>query len=102
MKYFAIALFMMASSPAFSEDRFEDIRDKWKMCTTCHGAQGQGGIGPTLAGQSADDIIDKLLHYKAGHQLGSQSALMIPWAQQLTEGQIGTFGVFVQEGFPDQ
>ena len=87
---------------ASNNDRFQDIREPWAMCSTCHGAMGQGGIGPTLAGQSADDIINKLLHYKMGHKVGPQSALMIPWAQSLTDGQIGTIGVFVQEGFPAQ
>jgi hypothetical protein len=37
-----------------------------------------------------------------GHKDGPQAAMMIPWAQSLTEGQIGTIGVFVQEGFPTQ
>jgi len=87
---------------ASSNDRFQDIREPWAMCSTCHGAMGQGGIGPTLAGQSADDIINKLLHYKMGHEVGPQSAMMIPWAQNLTDGQIGTIGVFLQEGFPAQ
>ena len=87
---------------ASNNDRFQDIREPWAMCSTCHGAMGQGGIGPALAGQSADDIINKLLHYKMGHKIGPQSAMMIPWAQSLTDGQIGTIGVFVQEGFPTQ
>lgn len=87
---------------ALNYDRFIDIREPWAMCSTCHGLMGQGGIGPMLAGQSADDIISKLLHYKMGHKIGPQSALMIPWAQSLTEAQIQTIGVFVQEGFPTQ
>jgi len=98
---FTTALLMLAPAVE-AEDRFENIREEWKMCTTCHGAQGQGGIGPQLAGQSADDIISKLLHYRMGHPIGAQSAMMYPWAQALTEGQIGTIGVFVQEGFPEK
>lgn len=102
MKKFLIALLIAVPGPALAEDRFENIRDNWPMCQTCHGQNGEGGIGPKLAGQSADDIISKLMHYKAGHKLGSQSSLMIPWAQSLNDGQIGTFGVFVQEGFPNE
>lgn len=90
------------TSPVMADDRFQDIRQPWAMCSTCHGAMGQGGIGPALAGQSADDIINKLLHYKMGHKDGPQAAMMIPWAQSLTDGQIGTIGVFVQEGFPSE
>lgn len=89
------------STTAIADDKFEDIRGKWLTCAACHGAKGQGGIGPMLAGQSADDIISKLLKYKAGIAVGPQSPLMYAQAQDLTEGQIGIFGVFVQEGFPE-
>ena len=94
------ALFITA--PTVAEDRFENIRKPWTMCSTCHGTMGQGGVGPTLAGQSADEIISKLIDYRMGHKDGPQAAMMTPWAQSLTEGQIGTIGVFVQEGFPAQ
>jgi cytochrome c553 len=83
------------------DDRFADIRGKWVQCAACHGPQGQGGIGPTLAGQSADDIINKLMAYKRGETVGAQSMMMWPQAKGLTDGQIGMIGVFVQEGFPE-
>ena len=50
--------------------------------------------------QSADDIITKLTLYKNGEIVGPQSQMMWPQAMNLTDGQIGTIGVFVQEGFP--
>jgi len=100
MKKFLIA--MLIASPAFAEDRFEDIRGEWVMCGACHGPQGQGGIGPQIAGLSADDVINKLLKYKAQEYVGPRSNMMWPQAKQLTDGQIGMLGVFVQEGFPDQ
>lgn len=87
---------------ANAEDRFENIRGKWVQCSACHGAQGQGGIGPMLAGQSADAIINKLMAYKRGETVGPQSPLMWSQAKSLTDGQIGTIGVFVQEGFPEK
>lgn len=87
---------------ASNSDRFADIREPWVQCAACHGAMGQGGIGPTLAGQEADEIISKLMKYRRGEQVGPQSIMMYPQAQKLTEGQIGTIGVFVQEGFPAQ
>ena len=100
-KLIAIA-FLLTSFEAVSEDRFEDIRKPWVACAACHHAKGLGGIGPALAGQSADDIINKLLAYKRGETIGPQSGLMWPQAKQLTDGLIGTIGVFVQEGFPDK
>ena len=97
----AIVLVSGFTNTATAEDRFYDIRDKWVQCAACHGPEGQGGIGPTLAGRSADNIIDKLLTYKRGETVGAQSLLMWPQAQGLTDGQIGLIGVFVQEGFPE-
>jgi cytochrome c553 len=102
MKKLLLTALLITAPTVAAEDRFEDIRKPWAMCSTCHGAMGQGGVGPTLAGQSADEIISKLIEYRMGHKDGPQAAMMIPWAQSLTEGQIGTIGVFVQEGFPTQ
>lgn len=102
MRNFMVATAVaLLSTTAMADDRFEDIRKPWAQCMACHGPEGQGGLGPTLAGQSANDIISKLLHYKQGHPIGPQSAMMYPIAQSLTDGQIGTIGVFVQEGFPE-
>lgn len=100
-KLIAIA-FALTSFEAAGEDRFGDIRKPWFSCAACHHAKGLGGIGPALAGQSADDIISKLLTYKRGEMVGPQSMMMWPQAKQLTDGQIGTIGVFVQQGFPDK
>ena len=91
-----------AKQLAAADDRFSDIRSLWTGCAACHGAQGQGGIGPMLAGQDADMIISKLTTYKNKGTVGPQSAMMWAQAAQLTDGQIGTIGVYVQEGFPDQ
>lgn len=52
---------------------------KYAACGACHGAQGQGGIGPMLAGQTVDYIMGRLNAYRAGEQVGAQSSLM--WAQ---------------------
>jgi cytochrome c553 len=88
---------VLLAAPAVADDRFEDIRQPWVQCAACHGPQGQGGLGPRLAGQSADDIIRKLLAYKRGETVGPQSMMMWPVAKGLTEGQIGTLGVFVEQ-----
>ena len=102
MRKFVIATMVaLTSTSVMADDRFEIIREPWKQCAACHGPEGQGGIGPMLAGRSADDIINKLMAYKRGEYVGAQSALMWPQAQGLTDGQIGTIGVFVQEGFPE-
>tara|TARA_E500000081_G_scaffold153549_1_gene188145 strand:+ start:7976 stop:8287 length:312 start_codon:yes stop_codon:yes gene_type:complete len=90
------------TSVAMAEDRFASIRPTMNTCAACHGPQGQGGIGPKLQGQTADEIISKLLAYKAGEQVGPQSMMMWPTAKQLTEGQIGAIGVYISQGYPNE
>ena len=81
-------------------DPFSSIRSLWAGCAACHGANGGGGVGPMLAGQSSDDIINKLTIYKNNGQIGAQSALMWGQAAMLSEQDIKTIGEFVQAGFP--
>jgi len=52
---------------------------KYAACAACHGQQGGGGIGPALAGKGIDYISDRLIAYRAGETVGSQSNMM--WAQ---------------------
>lgn len=98
----AATLFMSITAQANENDRFAEIRTTMNTCAACHGPQGQGGLGPKLQGQSADDIISKLLAYKAGEQVGPQSMMMWPTAKQLTEGQIGLIGVYISQGYPNE
>ena len=65
-------------------------------CIACHGANGEGGIGPGLAGQTAAQISGKLLRYKAGETLGNQSALMWGQASMLSEQDIDNIAAFVE------
>ena len=83
-----------------SADEFSSIRSLWAGCAACHGADGGGGIGPMLAGQSSDDIISKLTIYKNNGQIGSQSALMWGQAAMLSEKDIETISKFIEAGLP--
>jgi cytochrome c553 len=51
-------------------------------CLACHGASGEGGIGPRLTGQSG--IVDMLQAYKRKETRGPQSNIMWANAQQLS------------------
>lgn len=57
-------------------------------CIACHGAQGSGGIGPTLAGKSHEYIMGRLMAYKAGEKIGPQSNMMWSQASMLSEKEI--------------
>lgn len=64
-------------------------------CVGCHGASGEGGVGPKLAGQSAQDIADKLHKYKAGEQVGPMTSMMAPMAQGLSDDDINNIAAYI-------
>ncbi len=64
-------------------------------CVACHGPNGGGGVGPQLAGQSADAILGKLQRYGKGETLGPQSALMWSQAAQLSPGDMENISAYV-------
>ena len=98
MKKLVLALTLLASTNAVADDRFGSVERLWPTCASCHGVQGQGMGGmPALAGRDADYIISALLQYKNKEQRGPLSSLMWQQSAALTEGQIGTLGVYVQE-----
>ena len=98
MKKLVLALTVLASTGVMADDRFKDVEKLWPTCASCHGIQGQGVGGmPALAGRDADYIISALLQYKNKEQRGALSSLMWQQSATLTEGQIGTVGVYVQE-----
>lgn len=65
-------------------------------CVACHGAGGEGGIGPQLAGQAAAAIVDKLSAYRAGETLGKQSSMMWSQAQSLTDTDIDNLAAYIE------
>lgn len=69
---------------------------KYMACGACHGTQGQGGIGPMLAGQSVDYIVGRLKAYRNGEQVGAQSALMWGQASGLSDQDIQDLAEYVE------
>ena len=65
-------------------------------CIACHGANGEGGIGPQLAGQPGTDIMDKLSRYKNGETIGNQGSLMWAQAAMLSDSDIDNIAAFVE------
>lgn len=65
------------------------------QCVACHGGGGEGGIGPQLAGQAAEDIVAKLTTYRAGEERGGQSAMMWPVAKPMTDDDINNLAAYV-------
>ncbi len=65
-------------------------------CASCHGAKGQGiGTFPKLAGLSADTFKSRIADYKAGKQVGPQSAVMMPLASMLSDADVDNLAAHV-------
>ena len=80
---------LAAASPAALGEKY------YGQCIACHGGRGEGGIGPTLAGQASSDIVAKLTAYRAGEERGAQSAMMYPVAKPMTDTDIENLAAFV-------
>jgi len=65
-------------------------------CQACHGAGGEGGVGPQLQGRDSAYIVDALTTYKASGTRGAQSALMWGVAGPLSETDIEHLGAYIQ------
>ena len=82
-----------AAAPAAAPDA---VAQYTSQCASCHGPNGQGeGAFPKLAGQTADTVKAKLVDYKAGKQVGAQSALMFPIAQKLSDAEIDALAAHI-------
>lgn len=94
MKSLVLAVAVFFTAPVFAGDAAAG-KTKYTTCIACHGAQGQGGVGPTLAGQSAEAITKKLTAYKNKQQIGPRSALMWGMAGGLTPADIANLSAYV-------
>jgi len=68
---------------------------KYAGCAACHGANGGGGVGPALAGKGVEYIVNRLLAYKAGETVGSQSNMMWGQAAMLSDGDINDLAEYI-------
>ena len=68
---------------------------KYTACAACHGAQGQGGVGPMLSGQDPDYIVSRLTAYRNKEQIGAQSALMWGQASSLSDDDIQSIAEYI-------
>jgi len=71
----------------------------YAQCVGCHGPTGGGGVGPRLAGQPAEKLIENLQAYKAGKTVGPQTAMMAPIAQAMSDEDIEAVAHYIAENF---
>lgn len=68
----------------------------YATCIGCHGAQGEGGMGPKLAGQAVADLVSKINKYKNGEQMGPMTGVMAPMVASLSEADINAVAEHIQ------
>jgi cytochrome c553 len=93
MKAIILATLVFLSVSAQAQDAVKG-REKFVSCTACHGANGQGGVGPKLQGQKAEVIVQKLTTYKNKGQIGPQSQLMWSMAGALSADDIKNIAAY--------
>ena len=64
-------------------------------CVACHGAGGEGGVGPALAGSGFDELVGALQQYRNGETRGSQSSLMWSQAKEMTDGDMEDLAAYI-------
>lgn len=86
-----------AKAQAKAEASPEELgKQAYAGCVACHGAGGEGGIGPALAGRAASEIAGILTQYKNGETRGGESALMWSQAGQLSDADIDNLASFIE------
>ena len=88
-----VAAITLVSASAVAQDAAQG-KAKYATCVACHGAQGQGVVGPKLQGQKSEAIVKKLTAYKNKQQVGAQSQLMWGIAGGLTPADINNLAAY--------
>ena len=71
-----------------------------ESCVTCHGRAGKGMASfPAIAGRDADYIADRLRQYRAREQVGPNSAIMMSWAETLSDEEIADLAAYISTSF---
>lgn len=92
--FLATTLVLSSCQPVAAQD-VNQGKGKYVTCVACHGAQGQGGVGPKLAGQAPEVIVKKLTAYKNRQQLGANSALMWGQAAALSDADMKNLAAYI-------
>lgn len=85
-----------AAEAAASASPAELGKTAYVGCTACHGAGGEGGIGPQLRGRDSAFVVTALTAYKNREERGAQSAVMFPSAAALSAADIENIAAFVE------
>ena len=69
-------------------------------CVNCHGKSGKGMASfPSLAGRDKDYIADRLMKYRAKEKVGPNTAIMLSWAENLSDQDIANLAEYISATF---
>ena len=71
-----------------------------ETCINCHGKAGKGMASfPSIVGRDADYIADRLMQYRAREMVGPNSAIMMSWAEKLSDEEIADLAAYISATF---
>ena len=69
-------------------------------CVSCHGRAGKGMASfPAIVGRDADYIVGRLTQYRAREKVGPNSAIMMSWAENLSDKEIADLAAYISMTF---
>ena len=67
-------------------------------CKQCHGPNGMGMASyPKVSGKDIEYTMDRLKRYRAGEEIGPNSALMIMMAKSLSDKDIDNLAAYLKD-----
>ena len=70
----------------------------YKSCNACHGPAGKGAASyPKISGKEEGYVVSRLETYRAGKEIGPNSALMIMMAKSLTDEEIANLAAYLKD-----
>jgi cytochrome c553 len=80
---------------SLADTKATSVSKLYAGCIACHGAKGEGGIGPSFVGSKSDYIASSLNEYKNKIERGPQSALMYAQAAALSDSDIKELSKYI-------
>lgn len=69
-------------------------------CVNCHGREGKGMASfPSISGQDAEYIQDRLTTYRAREMVGPNSAIMMSLVGDLSDAEIENLAAYISTTF---
>ncbi len=95
-----LAAYMIGTSQVVAQDIAAGETLYQKSCRNCHGPTARGMASfPKLAGNDAEYLVMRMEQYRAGEQVGPNTALMRPQAANLSDEDIANIASYIANSF---